>query len=291
MLTFRLAIPFIIIIITTSIFVDEKLTKAIVIGSCIVPIILLGVFKDQMDWWYYKRHPQMLHRKMQGFVDRFMPYFAGLSPKSRIRFEQRMSLLMLSKTYEKKGMDVIPEDLKGWIAANITKLTYGLTDYLFPKFEIVVLYPQKFPSINIKEFHVSEVFEDGSFGGVLFSAEHLMNSMQNPNQYNIIIHEYANALWKRNNWSEKDFIEHVTPESLQVLAKIRGFSIAQVQQFLGKPKLNFFAVAIEHFFHSPNALKEYMPALYEEISVKLNQNPIDTANPFKSEIVSEEQES
>lgn len=287
-MTLRLAIPFILIIITTSIFVDDKMTKAVIIGCCVVPIVLAGIFKDQIDWWYYKRNPQMLHPKMRNFVLRFMPYFKNLSEESRIRFEKRMSLLMLSKSYEKKGMDAVPEDLKGWIAANITKLTYGLNEYLFPKFEIVVLYPQKFPSPNIKTFHTSEVFEDGSFGGVIFAVDHLMSSLQNPQQYNIIIHEYANALWKLNDWSEKEFLEHVTPQNLQLLAKIRGISLQQVQQFLGKPKINFFAVAIEHFFYNPNALKQYIPELYKEICFKLNQDPIDTSNPVKFDILIEE---
>ena len=96
--------------------------------------------------------------------------------------------------------------------------------------------------------------------------------------YNIIIHEYANALWKLNNWSEKDFLEYVTPQNLQILAKIRGLSLVQVQQILGKPTLNFFAVAIEHFFYNPTALKEHIPALYKEISSKLNQDPTNPAN-------------
>ena len=288
MLTFRLAIPFILTIILTSIFVDEKAVKAVVIGCCILPIILLGIFKGQIDWWHYKRYPQVLHPKMQSFIVRFMPYYIALAGENRTRFEQRMSLLMFSKTYEKKGMDVVPEDLKGWIAANIIKLTYGLNDYLFPNFEIIVLYPRKFPSINIKKFHVSEVFEDRSFGGVMFSAEHLMDSLKNQNQYNLIIHEYANALWKLNNWSEKDFLQHVTPQNLQILAKIRGFSLSQVQKYLGKPTLNFFAVVVEHFFYNPSDFKQYMPELYSEISTKLNQDPTNKLNPLKFDVVIEE---
>ena len=290
-MTFKLAIPFILIIIITAIFVDDTTIKAATIGFCVVPLVLGAIFKDQIDWWYYKRNPQVLHPKMRNFVERFMPYFTKLSDDSRVRFENRMSLLMFSKTYEKKGMDVIPEDLKGWIAANITKLTYGLNEYLFPKFEIIVLYPQKFPSPNIKTFHTSEVFEDGSFGGVIFAVDHLMSSLQNPKQYNIIIHEYANALWKLNDWSEKEFLEHVTPQNLHALANIRGLSLDQVQQFLGKPKINFFAVAIEHFFYNPNALKEYIPDLYKEISFKLNQDPVNESNPVKFDVIIEEKRS
>jgi len=287
MLAIRLAIPFIVIIIAMAIFVEDELIKASVIGFCILPIMLIIVFKDQLDWWYHKRNPQMLHPKMRKVVERFMPYFSNLLGDSRIRFEHRMSLLMFSKTYEKKGMEVVPEDLKGWIAANITKLTYGLNDYLFPGFEIIVIYPQKFPSPRIKTFHTSEVFEDGSFGGVIFALDHLMSALQNPKQYNIIIHEYTNALWKLNGWSEKDFLEHATPQNLQVLAKIRNLSLAEIQKYLGKPKLNFFAVVIEHFFYNPNAFKQYLPDLYNEISSKINQDPTNGANPLKFDVLIE----
>jgi Mlc titration factor MtfA (ptsG expression regulator) len=271
-----------------AVFVENVTVKATVIGFCVLPIMLLVMFKDQLDWWYYKRNPQMLHSKMRVIVERFMPYFSNLLGDSRIRFEQRMSLLMFSKTYEKKGMDVVPEDLKGWIAANITKLTYGLNKYIFPKFEIIVIYPQKFSSFKIKEFHTSEVFEDGSFGGVIFALDHVMSSLQNPNEYNIIIHEYTNALWKLNDWSEKDFLEYATPQNLQILAKIRGLSLIQIQKYLGKPTLNFFAVVIEHFFNNPKALKEYLPDLYKEISLKLNQDPTNESNPLKFDVIIEE---
>jgi Mlc titration factor MtfA (ptsG expression regulator) len=287
MLTIRLVVPFVLIIIITGIFVENINIKAIIIGLCIVPIILANIFKPQIDWWYYQRHPQMLHPKMRNFVLQFMPYYVGLSDEFKIRFEQRMSLIMLSKSYEKRGMDSIPEDLKGWIAANIAKLTFGLEKYLFPKYEVVVLSDKKFLSPEIPTFHASEVFEDGAFGGVIFAADYLINALQQQSQYNIIIHEYTNALWKINKWSEKDFLAYATPENLLILAKIRGLSLAQIQNILGTPKINFFAVAVEHFFANPKELNDYIPALYKEISLKLNQDPLLSSSPLKFDIVIE----
>lgn len=288
MLTLRLAIPFLLIIALTAVFVDDTTTKAIVIAACVVPIGLAYMFKPQIDWWYYKRNPQMLHPKMREVLLRFSKYFEQLQGDTRIRFEQRMFMVMESRAYEKKGLETIPEDLKGLIASVYTKLTLGLEEYFTPNYEMVVLYPKKFPSPKIPFFHTSEVFEDGHNGGVIFAVNHAVNALQNPNHYNIVMHEFANLLWKIRDWDEKAFLEFATEENLIAMAKIRGFSFPQIKEFIGKPQINFYAVAIEHFFAVPDSFKQFLPELYQAIASQLNQDPTNKKNPMKNAILIEE---
>lgn len=288
MLTVRLAIPFLVIIALTAIFVENETIKAIVIGVCVVPIGLVYMFKPQLDWWYYQRNPQMLHPKMRNVLLRFSSYFEKLQGDVRIRFEQRMFMIMQSRAYEKKNLETIPEDLKGLIAGVYTQLTLGLEEYFTPKYEMIVLYPQKFPSPKIPVFHTSEVFEDGHYGGVVFAVNHAVNALQDPNHYNIVMHEFSNLLWTIKGWDEKAFLEFATKENLTAMAKIRGFSFPQIQKFIGKPQINFYAVAIEHFFAVPDSFKQFLPEFYQAIANQLNQDPTNKSNPIKNAVLIEE---
>ena len=74
---------------------------------------------------------------------RFSPYYQKLGGEARILFEQRMFLLMLARKYETKGMDKVPEDLKGMVAAIGVQLTLGLEEYH--------LYDSSIPVVEIDE--------------------------------------------------------------------------------------------------------------------------------------------
>ncbi len=277
--TLALSMPFIIIGIIAALLIDDPQTRAYSVAACIVPLVFAYIFRPQIEWWWFTRNPPKLHKKMRGVLDRFFPMFSKLSQENRLRFENRMALYMLSKSYEKKVIDVVPEDLKGLIAANAIQLTFGLEEYLSPKFETIVLYPSQFPSPTIPKFHASEVFKDGDFGGLIFALDHIIPGLRDSQRYNIVMHEFVNLLWIQNEWSEKAFLEHATPRNLLLLAKIRGMSLAQVQKYLGKPTINFFAVAIEHFFAKPESFKKLLPDLYKTISKQLNQDPLEESNP------------
>lgn len=282
MLSIKISIPFFLAITAVFFLIEDTSTKSIFILILFMPIVLAFVFKPQIDWWGYKRNPPLLHSKMRMILERFSTYYQKLNADNRTRFEQRMSLFMLSRSYESKGVEVIPEDLKGLIGATFTKLTFGLEQYLTPKHEVVVLYHQKFRTPLIKTPHTSEVFEDGQFGGTIFSLDFIVPGLQKPASYNIVLHEFANIVWQQEGWSEKDFIAYATPQNLALLAKIRKINLDNIQRTLGKPKLNFFAVVVEHFFAAPQHFKTLLPELYQEVANKLNQDPTNETNPVLS---------
>ena len=274
-----LTLPFLIIAGLAYFYLEDSTTKATVIGVCFLPLTIMYIFRPQLEWWWYTRNPQRVAKPMRSVFLKFFPYYKNLSEDNKIRFEQRVFMYMLSKSYQKKIIETIPEDLKGLIAANAVMLTFGLEEYLSPKFENIIFYPNKFPSFSIKEFHACESFEDGDFGGMIFAVDHIIPSMRSEGQYNIVLHELTNVLWKGQGWSEKDYLDIATSQNLQKLANIRGFKLPQVRALLGKPSINFYAVLIEHFFAEPQNFQAIFPNLYKNIANRLNQNPLEKSNP------------
>lgn len=276
-----LTLPFLAIAGLAYFYLEDTTTKATVIAVSFLPLTIMYIFRPQLEWWWYTRNPQRVAKPMRSVLLKFFPYYKNLSEDNKIRFEQRMFMYMLSKSYQKKIIETIPEDLKGLIAANAIMLTFGLKEYLSPKFENIIFYPNKFPSFAIKEFHACESFEDGDFGGMIFAVDHIIPSMRSEGQYNIVLHELVNVLWKGEGWSEKDYLEIATPQNLQKLANIRGFKLPQVRALLGKPSINFYALLVEHFFAEPQNFQALFPNLYKNIANRLNQNPLEKSNPVQ----------
>lgn len=252
--------------------------RAYGIAALMLPVALIYIFKPQLEWWYYTRYPRRVERAMRMYLERLFPYYGRLGAEERVRFEQRMFMYQLSKSYEARELKTIPDDFKGFIAANAVMLSFGLAEYLSPKFENIVFNPGPFVSPAFPQPHVCESFEDGEFGGMLFAFDAIrLDVFEDRSTYNVVLHELANVLWKQMGWSEKDFLEYATTDNISRMAQARGLSLPQIGAILGQPRLDFFAVAVEHFFMVPVAFQAAAPLLYGAVATRLNQDPIEPA--------------
>lgn len=269
-----LMLPFVVGMVLVYVLAGTTEAKAYGIAALMLPLALIYIFKPQIEWWYYSRYPRGVDKGLRMYLERLFPYYQRLGVAERVRFEQRMFMYQLSKSYEARELKTIPDDFKGFIAANAVMLSFGLEDYLSPKFENIIFNPGPFVSPAIAVPHVCESFEDGEFGGMLFAFDAIrLDVFGDRSQYNVVLHELANVLWKQLGWSEKDFLGYATPENIGRLAQARGLSLVEIRALLGKPSLNFFAVLVEHFFMVPVALREQLPALYAELVTRLRQDP------------------
>lgn len=271
-----LMLPFVLGMALVYFFAGTTEAKAYGIAALMLPLALIYIFRPQLEWWWYTRYPRGIDKAMRVFLERMFPYYEGLNTEERTRFEQRMFMYQLSKSYEARELKTIPDDFKGFIAANAVMLSFGLKEYLSPKFENIIFNPGPFVSPVFATPHVCESFEDGDFGGMLFAFDAIrLDVFRQAGAYNVVLHELTNVLWKQMGWSEKDFLEYATTDNISRMAAARGLTLAQIGAIIGKPKLNFFAVAVEHFFCAPRAFQEAAPLLYGAVAMRLNQDPVE----------------
>ncbi|HMQ47084.1 MAG TPA: zinc-dependent peptidase [Saprospiraceae bacterium] len=277
-----LAIPFVLaalVFLYLTWEVDSRYSWYIV--PFVVALALVFVLSPQIDWWWHKKCPPRLRPKIQGLLERFLPYYQKLSESEKQRFRDRVALYMMANDFQAKGMDDPPADLKAVVAACAVQLSFGYPDFLLSPFEYIIFYPQPFPSPQYPEhFHASEIYEED--GVMIFSAEQLMKGFLQPAQfYNIGLHECAKA-WERIH-HQQDWPE-LGAEIWDSLQAISGFSQEAIQRWINLEPIPARPVSIVLFFTFPERFQQVLPELYQRYSVIFNQDTINGKHPVLKEI-------
>lgn len=218
----------------------------------VLTISLIFVFSPQIDWYWLKRNPPKLDPPIHHVLTTYHSFYQALPAADKTNFRNRVSLFMIGNDFKAQGAEAVPEDLKGAVAINAVHLTYGLEEFLFRKFETVVMYSHPFPSPQYpKHEHVSELYEED--GVILFAADQLMQGLLYPNKfYNIGLHEYAHAFILSNPdlpWPQP------TEELWEKLEQISGFNKTHIFETINRPDVELLPAIIVHYFIFPEGFK------------------------------------
>ena len=222
----------------------------------IVILSLIYIFSPQIDWWWYQRNPPDVDKPVRTMLERVNPFYKSLSTEDKQKFRQRMAMFVKGVNFRPQGWDKLPEDAKYAIAANAVQLNFNEEELLFPKYENVVIYPQAFPSPQYpKTFHPSEVYKED--GVLLFSAEHLLASLLEPNKYyNVAMHEYVKVFMESH--PTKQFPKF-TEIDWPAISKVSPFSETLIKKTLNLPDIDPTVVAATLFQHFPANFKKIFP--------------------------------
>lgn len=248
--------------------VHEK--YAIYVVPNVIVLAILYIFSPQINWWWYKRFPPRLDPKLGFLLEKQLAFYQQLTPENKKRFRERIFLFILANDFMPQAMENVPEDIKAIVAASAVQLSFGQEEFVFSKFERVVIYPKAFPSPQYpRMFHSSEIYEED--GVVLFSAEHLMRSFMQPAQYyNVGLHEYAKVF--RAQYPEIDF-PVLSEDIWKKMQEISGFSREAITKWINLEVIEVFPVSVAHFFAFPKKFQAILPDLYRRYSEIFNQDP------------------
>ncbi len=248
--------------------VDESYSWYII--PCVLLLALIYVFSPQIDWWGYKKRPPKLDPLVESLIGKHLPFYQKLSPADRQKFRNRVALYSIAKEYMPQGFETVPADIKGLIASCAVWISFGKEDFLFKKFENIILYPHPFPSPQYPEhFHVSEIFEED--GVIMFAMEHFMVSYTKPAQYyHTGLHEYARVFLR--TYPNENY-PAVTADFWEKIARVSGFSKAAVEKWIGLPELENLPVLIVHFFAFPDRFRQFFPSEYTRLKEIFNLEP------------------
>lgn len=260
-----LAIPLLVMVAVLA-FLSWKVNFSLS-GFIVVPFILgavLFVFSPQINWWWYVRHPPDLTPGLLAMIEKAPGLYQRLSAAGQLKFRQRVSLFMMAQQYLPQGMEKVSPDVEAAVAASAVTLTLGKKDFLFPKYENVVLYQHPFPSPQYPEhFHISEVYDED--GVLLFSIQHLMLGMLQPLQYlHIGLYEYAKVFMRSYPFARYPQVEET---HWPILERISGFSRPAIEEYLNVPDISLPALATTFFFTVPDAFRHEWPEVFEQFSV------------------------
>lgn len=253
-------------------------------------MFLFSLLLDIAEWLYvgyksvkYKLLGIQLSEEQKGFLNRFFPYYAGLSTDHQKEFEERVFFFLEEKKFIPRGeLKEMPPKVKLLIAATAVKVSFGFRDFRFEHFNKILVYPDSYYSTINQQYHFGEV--NPKLGIIVLSLVNFLEGVGDPvSGRNLGIHEMAHALKLENQihynkgsvvfnptrWSQ--YAEHAYAQ-MEKISKGEQHTIFRA--YAGTNKHEFFAVALELFFEKSAELKTYNPELYQSLVYLLKQDPM-----------------
>lgn len=261
----RIALVFFVLICIVFIYltweIDEKYALYIIPG--VVGIVVTYILSPQIDWWYYNRNTPELSEQFRKILISKSPIYDNLLTNIKTLYRKRIYLFMIGNDFT--GMagfeENIPEDIKFCLSSHATLFTLIKDTFLFPKFEKIIVYQQRFPSPQYPtQFHSSELFEED--GCLLFDATIILKSTFEPNNYfNPVLYEYYKVFKISNQF---DIYPTVNEEDMKLGEQISGFSKAQIEHTIGLQNLDNEAILATYYFVFPERFRTLHPQLFED---------------------------
>lgn len=237
----------------------------------VIIIVILHLFKPQIDHWWHKRNPPKLANYIIKWLNEHSEYYNKLSPEHQQKFRDRLSIHLESREFSLMRVEKenLPEDFKAIIAHNLIQLTFGQEDYLLDPYERVIVYGHPFPTPKKQFLHNVEV--DGEDGVILMSTEQLFPAMLDKySYYNVGMHAYVEAYLNKHPKTKLPAL----PEDInQILENISKHKLERVHATVGYTIENMHIIAINYFFIFPEKFKVLSPELYESYAKIFNQQP------------------
>lgn len=253
----KLAVPFIALALVALYLtweVDE--TYSLWIIPPVITSALIYVFSPQINWWWYQRTPPKMDPMVKTLLGKYLKFYDNLSPEDKKKFDHRLGLYQLSVEYMPQGMEGVPPDVRGLIAACPIWLTFNREDFLFPKFENIVVYNHAFPSPQHPEsLHSSEIFEED--GVIILSLEHFMPGfLETEKYYHIGLHEYAKVFI--NSYPDEKY-PSFDDSFWNKIEQINGLKREALEGFIGLKNIPTLPIGIVYHFVFPEKFATVFP--------------------------------
>ena len=254
-----LAIPFGILFLLFGYLTWHDDSYLLYLTPWAIILVIIYAISPQIDWWWYERYPPDVASPIRKMLETVNPFYKQLKEADKKKFRQRLELFVKGVDFMPQGWETIPEDIKYAIAANAVQLNLNKEEFLFPKYEKVVVYPTPFASPQYPEtIHPSEVYKED--GVLLFSAQQLTGSFLTPNKYyNIAMHEYVKVYMDSNPTVS---LPTFTAKDWSKIGKASPFSVQHIKTLLNVPDSDIdpTVVAITLYQTFPGSFRSVFPS-------------------------------
>ncbi len=225
------------------------------------------------------------HSKKHKIIERTLlsinfVYYLKLNDRKRNEFIYRIENFIEEKIFISREGFIIDDTVKIYVAACAIQITFGLDDYYLGHFKKIIIYPKEYYSKINKRYHKGEVNIGGAI--ILSWQDFLEGYKNNEDGRNLGLHEMAHALYFNNHFDDvidnffKHYIQRYIHLSKNEICIIRSGNHHIFRDYAQTNFNEFFAVSVEYFFEKPQLFSQELPILYKEMTILLNQNPLET---------------
>lgn len=244
-----------------------------------------------------KRRERLLRQPFPDTWRRYLrqrvPLYLRLPESDRQELEGHIQIFLDEKRFEGCNGFTVTDEARVVVAGQACLLLlHRETDY-FPGLSSVVIYPTSFVVARESWDETGIVTqEDGPLVGeswdtgcvVLAWDEVVDSSACADDGYNVVIHEFAHQLDAENGISDgtpllpdasryRSWSKIFTDEFRHLRQLLEEGGDTMLDEYGASDPAEFFAVVTEHFFETPEFLRQNHPELYDELSRYYRQNP------------------
>jgi Mlc titration factor MtfA (ptsG expression regulator) len=229
-------------------------------------------------------------------LERNVPLAGRLTPSERERLLRVARLLLDEVPFEGCDGLELTDEIRVTIAATAALLVHRLPYPRFIKLVRVLVYPDEFLPVRAPSFHDTTVEEPAATlgqawmsGVVVLSWTAVQRDARSDSDSNVVLHEMAHILDAEDgvfdgqplydhagqgaNWAatlEREFVRQRDA--------VEAGDEAPLDDYAAGNEAEFFAVATEAFFCSPDRLRTQVPELYLELCRFFRDDPLATTS-------------
>lgn len=203
-------------------------------------------------------------------------FYQKLSFEQQQFFERRLACFLARYQFIGKAGFVVTDECRVLISATYVMLTFGMRHFLIDVFNKIIVYPQPYFSTVNQEYHKGEF--NPRMKILVFSWKDFQEGFRLENDnLNLGLHEFSHALYfytvKRKDQSSVVFrdaygkMQKYLTES-DVLSSLVNSDYFRIYAYTNQ--VEFLAVIFEHFFETPQVMKNQFPELYNYVREMIN---------------------
>lgn len=256
-------------------------------------------------WWRERQREKLLEHPFPEehvrVLERNVPHYARLNADAQKRLRDLVQVFVAEKHWEGCGGLALTDEMKVTIAAQACLLVLELPHRLYENVESIFVYPsavmrparQDGVFVRSRELLVSGptplLGEAHHQGPVVLAWDRVLRDGLRPRDgHNLVYHEFAHKLDMLDGQADGTpplasraeqarWREVCERAFLELRARTQRGQPTFLDQYGATNEAEFFAVATEHFFDQPRALRKEEPELYEALRQFYRQDPAGDA--------------
>jgi hypothetical protein len=227
----------------------------------------------------FNRYIFPLETGVKKYLAHYFPFYKRLSFRRKRRFELKVKSFLNSFEYKLRGNMRLTHEVRAVLGGAAARISMYLPDECFNYYTTIVLYPDFYHSTHTGRHHKGEVNPGGR--AIVFSWKGILEGLKRGEDgLNLLIHEYAHALYFEHKLMDKDYnvfnaeaFNRVMAQADVEIVRIRSGVNHFLRNYAATNHEEFFAVTVENFFERSAAFKRELPELYGCLVLLFRQDP------------------
>lgn len=270
----------------------------LIVAGIMIPLIRRQVREERRQ----KLRQRPFPNEWKAILEKNVHLYPALPRELKSELHGHIQVFLAEKNFEGAGGLAITDEIRLTVAAQACILLLNRKPTYYPRLYSIIVYPHQYEVdqpvmispghyVEGRETHLGESWHSGA---IVLAWDHARQTPRDIHDgHNLVFHEFAHQLDEEDGQADgvpmlghgSSYITwaRVLGKDYRDLRHRVAYGMRSFMDLYGaKNEAEFFAVATECFFETPEKLKNQYPDLYEELRSFYNQDPGQYENTTSS---------